>query len=274
MFLAMIIAVSVATAQTIGEGARELPPDSTRTPLQPDSTHLFQLSDAYATPMARTFALRNPFHTPTKEHEYSIEGYQHSFHPQQYVVHAYLLKWDTGRLWGDNYQEVLPAMGTFANASLMGQQAFGDRLTLLGTVGLNKYAGLYNYATVAGSLTYDFTPQVSGTVFGMWQSPSFMSNYNLAARGQYGGFITLKTENRKWGIDMGARNEYNPYTGHFDATPIIMPYYNLQGQKLGFDFGGLLKSIIINHQMQKSMQNGMPPMGPMGPMHPMHPMHP
>ena len=268
LFLVLAVAVSMAAAQSNGEGGGLLPPDSTHAISLPDTVNLFRLSDT-AFSSARPFALRNPLLTLPAKEEYSIAEFQKGFHPQKYVTHDYLLKWDTGRLWGDNRQEIMPAMGTFATASLLGQQKLGDNLTFLGTISLNKYAGLYNNASFGGMFTYDFTPQVSASVFGMWQSPSFLSTYKVYGRGQYGGFISLKTENQKWGIDMGTRNEYNPYTGHFDSTPIVMPYYNLQGQKLGFDFGGILKSIIINRQMQKAMQDGMPPMGPfMMPPHP------
>lgn len=270
LFLVLFAVVSVADAQSYGEGMRMLPPDSTHSIVLPDTAHLFRISDSSYT-LDRPFALRNPLLTlPTKK-EYTIDEFRKNFNPRKYVVHDYLLKWDTGRLWGDNRQETMPAIGTFATASLLGQQRIGENLNFVGALSLNKYAGLYNNATLGGMLTYELTSQMSASAFGMWHSPSFMSTYKLYGQGQFGGFLTLKTENRKWGIDMGVRNEFNPYTGRFDATPIVMPYYNLQGQKLGFDFGGLIKSMIINRQMQKAMQNGMPPMGPMGPMMPPHP---
>ena len=82
------------------------------------------------------------------------------------------------------------------------------------------------------------------------------------------------TTDKKWGVDLGGKTEPNPYTGRLETTPIVMPYYNLNGQKLGFDFGGLLKSIIINQRMKKEGYGPMGPFGPMGPMGPMGPQRP
>ena len=76
---------------------------------------------------------------------------------------------------------------------------------------------------------------ISGINYYGWMSPSpnTMTAY-------YGGYMTLNTNNGKWAVDVGMRQVYNSTTGRWDTVPIVMPYYNLGGAKLGFDFGGLL----------------------------------
>lgn len=246
---------------------------------RPDSLQLSDLSDGQGARFAvnegsyipsSSFSWRNPFPPLLVTPQYSLDSWNRNFHPLDYVDKSYLLRWDTGKLYGAKSFDTMNGLGTMATASFRVNQRIGENMTFMGDATLMKFSPFYNNATFSGLLTYEFNPQMSASVFGVWQSPSFMSMLDVQAREQWGGYFSLKTENNKWGIDLGARQEYIPYMRRIDTTPIVMPYYNLQGQKLGLDFGGLLKSIIINHQMQKAYQNGAP-MGPMGPMGPMHP---
>ena len=45
-------------------------------------------------------------------------------------------------------------------------------------------------------------------------------------------------------MDVGMRRYYNAATGQWTNVPIVMPYYNLNGHKLGVDFGGLLMNVF------------------------------
>jgi hypothetical protein len=216
------------------------------------------------------FKLRRPL-TRYSQPSYVVSHYElnRKFNFQQYAPKDYLLRWDEGRLTGYNSTELLPGIGGVATAGVTAVHHFSDELTLTGGAMLQKTGLLYNTASVHAQLSYQLTDYVSVNAFGAYQSPSFMSTYHTRQNVLFGGFVTLHTENKKWGVDLGEKTEVNPYTGRLEATPIVMPYYNLQGQKLGIDFGGLLKSIIINNRMRKE---GAPPMGPMGPMGPIPPM--
>ena len=161
-----------------------------------------------------------------------------------------------------------PGIGSVATAGVMGVHHFSDELTLTGGAMLQKTGIFYNTATLSAQLSYQLTDYVSLNAFGAYETPSFMSMYHTPQQYLFGGYVTFSTENKKWGIDLGEKTEMNPYTGRLEATPIVMPYYNLNGQKLGFDFGGLLKSIIINNRMKKEGYGPMGPMGPMGPFPP------
>lgn len=217
------------------------------------------------------FKLRRPLTSNSTQPLYVVSHYElnRKFNFKQYAPKDYLLRWDEGRLTGYNSTELLPGIGGVATAGVTAVHHFSDELTLTGGAMLQKTGLLYNTASVYAQLSYQLTDYVSVNAFGAYQSPSFMSTYHIPHQALFGGFVTFHTENKKWGVDLGEKTEVNPYTGRLEATPIVMPYYNLQGQKLGFDFGGLLKSIIINNRMRKE---GAPPMGPMGPMGPMPPM--
>jgi len=190
------------------------------------------------------------------------------FNFQQFAPKSYLLRWDEGKLTGFNNITMQPGIGSVATAGVMGVHHFSDELTLTGGAMLQKTGIFYNTATLSAQLSYQLTDYVSLNAFGAYETPSFMSMYHTPQQYIFGGYVTFSTENKKWGIDLGEKTEMNPYTGRLEATPIVMPYYNLNGQKLGFDFGGLLKSIIINNRMKKEGYGPMGPMGPMGPFPP------
>ena len=190
------------------------------------------------------------------------------FNFQQFAPKSYLLRWDEGKLTGFNNITMQPGIGSVATAGVMGVHHFSDELTLTGGAMLQKTGIFYNTATLSAQLSYQLTDYVSLNAFGAYETPSFMSMYHTPQQYLFGGYVTFSTENKKWCIDLGEKTEMNPYTGRLEATPIVMPYYNLNGQKLGFDFGGLLKSIIINNRMKKEGYGPMGPMGPMGPFPP------
>lgn len=192
----------------------------------------------------------------------------------QYAPKSYLLRWDEGKLTGFNNISMQPGIGSVATAGVIGVHHFSDELTLTGGAMLQKTGILYNTATLSALLSYQLTDYVSLNAFGAYETPSFMSMYHTPQQYLFGGYMTFHTEDKKWGVDLGGKTEPNPYTGRLETTPIVMPYYNLNGQKLGFDFGGLLKSIIINQRMKKEGYGPMGPFGPMGPMGPMGPQRP
>ena len=180
----------------------------------------------------------------------------------------YLLRWDQGKLTGFNGIENYPLLGSNATAGLGAVPRFDDRWTLVGTAAVSHLVIPYfteNTAITSAQLSYQANDNISFSVFGTYRTPSFMSSMANPAAWQYGGYMTLQTDNHLWGVDMGARREYNPYTGRVESVPILMPYYNLQGQKLGFDFGGVLKSIFINQQMKRSLHSAGGPAPAPGP---------
>lgn len=218
------------------------------------------------------FKLRQPLSSTSTSQLSTTYELNQKFNFRQYNQKNYLLRWDGGRLTGYNSIQSMPGIGGIATAGVTGIHHFSDRLTLTGGAMLQKTGILYNTATLHAQLTYELSDYASVSTFGIYQAPSFFSMYQTPAQGLFGAYLTFHTEDKKWGIDLGEKTEMNPYNGRLEATPIVMPYYNLQGQKLGFDFGGLLKGLFMNYRMNQMMKKGtFPPMGPMGPMGPMPP---
>lgn len=146
------------------------------------------------------------------------------------------------------------AFGNYAGAGIV--QQWGN-LTLTGNAQLSKAmvnaVGVVNGAGGSASLSYALGDNASLTVFGGISNYGFLSPAPSITTGYYGGYFTLKTNNGKWGMDLGARQVYNNATGRWETVPIVMPYFNLNGSKLGFDFGGLIRSAFegasesVNH---------------------------
>lgn len=158
----------------------------------------------------------------------------------------YLANWDTGVLFGNSYN--LRSPFSFGNAaSLSAIQQF-DKLVVSGTLELSKTMtngmGIVNGLGGRVGLDYTFNRNVSLHAFGGLSYYGFLSSGPGFTGYYYGGFFTLNTNNRKWGMDLGARSVYNPMTGRWETIPIAMPYYNLGGSKLGVDLGGIVYSLL------------------------------
>ena len=112
-----------------------------------------------------------------------------------------------------------------------------------------KYNEPWNaYNTYGGTaeVGYMINDNMSVTAFGNYESAPFWSNARRGGYGAFGGYMTFKTNNDKWGVDVGAQNVRDFQTGRSATLPIIRPFYNYHGQKLGIDLGGLLYQLFEN----------------------------
>ena len=215
---------------------------------------------------APTFSLQLPdLQFLSEENPYDTRAINQSIRDTWKPEPSRLLRWDEGYLVGFHGTDVYPLIGSRSVAGVSAIHHFDDRWTLSASAGVSHFVMPYftsNSASTSALLSYKATENVILNAFANYQAPSFMSTMRSPSSWRWGGYVTLQTDNHRWGVDLGTRREYNPYTGRMESIPIVMPYYNLQGQKLGFDFGGLIKSVIINHQMRKQEGN---PFGPAGP---------
>lgn len=156
--------------------------------------------------------------------------------------------WKNGILVGNNGINIYNGLGATRFASAMTYQHIGN-LTLAGGLSLEKMNyGRYNANTIRGSLSasYRLNDNISATAFGSVGNVGFfgqnsMNTYNM------GGYFSFTTNNRHWGIDLGAQRYFDPYTRQWRTQPIAMPYYKFNnGQKLGIDVGGLLYNLFLN----------------------------
>lgn len=175
--------------------------------------------------------------------------------PMPVAPRPYLAAWDGGMLVGGHNSMGAHGIYYANEASVMAVHRIGD-LQLQGTASLNKLATFHdvtNGASVDLTATYPLGRNVSVTGFGgVYQSGLFQPGGTRSY--YYGGYVTLLTNNKKWGADLGVRRVYNPYTGSWETIPVAMPYYNLHGAKLGFDFGGLIYHFLQSAKEAK-MQN-------------------
>lgn len=181
--------------------------------------------------------------------------------------------WRGGGLYGSNgFHTDGLSMGY--TADMMAVQQLG-RFTLTGNAGLTKDFmpgwGYLNGASLGANLSYSVSNNVILSGFGGMSHTGFMGPAPNLTNYYYGGAVTLLTNNHKWGMDVGVRRYYNPATGTWTTVPIAMPYYNWNGQKIGFDLGPLLlnafqgldKALNPHHYKQPSpeMMNGRLPGG-------------
>lgn len=154
--------------------------------------------------------------------------------------------WGSGGITGYNYKVAnINGFGFRSGAMLMQQW---NKLTLTGSLSLSKdminAVGVVNGIGGNMQMMYRLGRNASLTAFGGINHYGWMSPSPNMTSAYYGGFMTLNTNNGKWAVDLGVRQMYNNMTGRWETIPILMPYYNLGGAKLGFDFGGLLYNAI------------------------------
>lgn len=154
--------------------------------------------------------------------------------------------WGTGGITGYNYRITNINGFGFHSGAILFQQ--WNKLTLTGSVSLSKdminAVGVVNGIGGNMQLMYKLGRNASLTAFGGINHYGWMSPSPNMTSAYYGGFMTLNTNNGKWAVDLGVRQMYNNMTGRWETIPIVMPYYNLGGTKLGFDFGGLIYNAI------------------------------
>lgn len=161
-----------------------------------------------------------------------------------------IASWYDGFVSGYSGMATQPMLGSVRWAGAAVTQNFGEHWQASTGITFNKYAvpwNAYNTYSFNGELMYTLNRNVSVSAFGIYESSPFFS-HNSSNRSSmlYGGYMTLRTNNDKWGVDMGAQTYRDPATGRSATLPIFRPFYNLNGQKLGFDLGGLLYQIFQN----------------------------
>ena len=165
--------------------------------------------------------------------------------------------WDNGRISGFSSSTSYPIIGNIRSAGFGISHDFTERFNFSGNLSFNKYAlpnFSYNSYALTGQFSFRFNNNFSVTAFGSYESNRFINNnnYNPTNSINMGSYLTAVTNNNEWGVDIGAQRYFDPYQRKWVMIPMLRPFYNLGGNKLGFDFGGLLYQILhttnlINH---------------------------
>lgn len=155
----------------------------------------------------------------------------------------YLPYWSTGAMTGSHgvYGDRLNGYTSFATMGV--RQEFGDYWTMYAGVSLQKTM-FYNAATFDAMVNYRPSSHFELTAFASYMPGSFMAQMQMMPAFEWGGYATFQTDTDvPFGIDLGARDEYNPMNGHY-VTPIVKPFVKIGGSKLGIDFGPLIDGAI------------------------------
>lgn len=155
----------------------------------------------------------------------------------------YLPSWSTGAITGSHatYGDRLNGYTSYATMGV--RQSLGEYWTLNAGLSLQKTM-FYNAASFDAMLTYHPSKYFSLTGFASYMPGSFMSPIQLMPSFEWGGFATFQTDtDLPFGIDLGARDEYDQMSGHY-VTPIVRPFVKVGESKLGIDFGPLLDGAL------------------------------
>lgn len=183
------------------------------------------------------------------------------------LASPWLATWQGGAMTG--YHGSMENLFSYRNIAGITAMQSWNNLLLSSDVYLSKGiangVGIVNSTGVNLQLAYIVSRNVSLHAFGGMSHSGFMGPAPNVTTGYYGGYVTLNTNNQKWGMDLGVRRVYNAMTGRWETIPIAMPYYNLGGSKLGFDFGGLIYSLFYNaaENLNKRKEKYDPSQGPM-----------
>jgi len=164
-------------------------------------------------------------------------------------------QWRNATLYGTAYRDVMTGlmekqdaevgikyrMNSFSfNVGLMANVYSFNQLTRLGDSPLRNQFG------ARGSLHYDFSENLSATVYGQYVSNPFyhsMAAFPYIATSSFGGYITL--QNEKMGVDLGVNNYYDPFSHVWRTDPIVRPTYKIGKVKIGMDVGPLVREGIL-----------------------------
>ncbi|MDD2961622.1 MAG: hypothetical protein PHR45_06050 [Muribaculaceae bacterium] len=217
-------------------------------------------SDLKATPRLHTFSIDI---TPEI---YSNSDLKISKNPyiNDFSRYGALQIWKGGYLVGAGSYSTMPALGNIGRASIAISQQLGN-LTVTGGISGEKYhigRDLHNNYAVFGNASYRFNERFTLNVFGSYYAKN--NFYSFAAMpyvgySNYGASLGYSI-NDKFGVELGAQRYFDPYSRSWKTVPIIAPSFNIGGQKIGFDIGGLVYQILdglLNNYSESSNMNGM-----------------
>ncbi len=182
-----------------------------------------------------------------QEHLLSWRG---NIYSRDFSQSGELAIWDNGSIAGFSSYSTMPIIGSVGSAGFGISHNFSEQLNFSAGISFNKYSlphNAYNTYSFNGQLTYTLNRNMSLSAFGSYESNNFLNSnpymrHNSFAN--YGGYLTANTNNQRWGVDVGAQRYYDPYRRRWMTVPIVRPYYNLNGYKLGFDFGGIINNLL------------------------------
>ncbi len=167
-----------------------------------------------------------------------------------------LLDWNSGMVIATGGTRSFPGLMQIDGGTLGIYQSAGNFTFRAGGM-VNKYGyfnGLQTQYSLNGSITYQFTPRLSATIFGDYYfgSPSQMvksmpmppSIIGYYGRSTYGGYVDIQI-NEHWGVQTGVQTVQQIGTNKYQAEPIVTPYYKINKKvAIGLPVGQILYNIL------------------------------
>lgn len=201
----------------------------------------------------------------TPEPKFTASPYAYDFNRSGVVT-----SWKNGFLMGYGSRTTMPVMMSNQNVSFSAVQNVGN-FTFTGGVSADRYFMWRNTRTMFGfngSVTYNFSDNVSATVFGRYytgQSYYTMGAMPYMGSSGYGGFFSFM--GNTFGMDVGVERYYDSFAGRWITSPIITPKIKFSEKfTLELPVGWLVKEVLDEAVFKNNKKQGpmiMPEFTPM-----------
>ena len=201
----------------------------------------------------------------TPEPKFTASPYAYDFNRSGVVT-----SWKNGFLMGYGSRTTMPVLMSNQNVSFSAVQNVGN-FTFTGGVSADRYFMWRNTRTMFGfngSVTYNFSDNVSATVFGRYytgQSYYTMGAMPYMGSSGYGGFFSFM--GNTFGMDVGVERYYDSFAGRWVTSPIITPKIKFSEKfTLALPVGGLVKELFDDYVLKNNKKQGpmiMPEFTPM-----------
>lgn len=191
----------------------------------------------------------------TPEPKFTASPYAYDFNRSGVVT-----SWKNGFLMGYGSRTTMPVMMSNQNVSFSAVQNVGN-FTFTGGVSADRYFMWRNTRTMFGfngSVTYNFSDNVSATVFGRYytgQSYYTMGAMPYMGSSGYGGFFSFM--GNTFGMDVGVERYYDSFAGRWITSPIITPKIKFSEKfTLALPVGGLVKELFDDYVLKNNKKQG------------------
>ena len=158
-------------------------------------------------------------------------------------------------------QSALPGLMDISSGALMFHQDYGRfHFSAVGMAnkywmpGISSPIGMPMLNTqygFGGEVSYDVGKALTLHAFGTYYATNPMMGTAASPylnSTNYGGYADIRFSEH-FGSDVGVHRYLSPMTGKWVTDPIVKPYIKLNNkQKIGIDFGHLLKGLILGNQ--------------------------
>lgn len=191
----------------------------------------------------------------TPEPKFTASPYAYDFNRSGVVT-----SWKNGFLIGYGSRTTMPVLMSNQNVSFSAVQNVGN-FTFTGGVSADRYFMWRNTRTMFGfngSVTYNFSDNVSATVFGRYytgQSYYTMGAMPYMGASGYGGFFSFM--GNTFGMDVGVERYYDSFAGRWITSPIITPKIKFSEKfTLALPVGGLVKELFDDYVLKNNKKQG------------------